>query len=253
MSGKVYLTGAGPGDPELLTIKARRAIRQADVILYDNLVNPEILDEAKKEAILIYVGKEDKHHTLPQEQINAMLADYALKYAKVVRLKGGDPLVFGRGGEEALFLADQGIAFEFIPGISSALAVPAYAGIPVTHRGINTSFRVMTGHQAACHKCGKDHGFDAGKLRENETLVILMGLHGLEKIVESLIKNGAAATIPCAVIENGTRKNQKTVVATLETILEASNGMGSPAIVVVGETISLHEQLQWFNLEAGND
>jgi uroporphyrin-III C-methyltransferase len=247
MNGKVYLTGAGPGDPELLTIKARRAIRQADVILYDNLVNPEILDEAKKDAILIYVGKEDKHHILPQEEINVMLADYARQYSKVVRLKGGDPLVFGRGGEEALFLADQGIAFEFIPGISSAIAVPAYAGIPVTHRGINTSFRVMTGHQAACHKGGENHGFDAGILRENETLVILMGLHGLEKIVESLIQNGTAPTIPCAIIENGTRKNQKTVIATLDTIVEASGHIRSPAIIVVGETISLHEKLQWFN------
>ena len=247
MSGKVYLTGAGPGDPELLTVKARRAIRQADVILYDNLVNPEILEEVKDDALLIYVGKEDKHHTIPQEQINAMLVEYAQKYAKVVRLKGGDPLVFGRGGEEALFLAENGIDFEFIPGITSAIAVPAYAGIPVTHRGINTSFRVMTGHQAACHKCGKDHGFDAGTLRENETLVILMGLHGLDKIVPALVKNGVLPTTPCAVIENGTRKNQRCVTATLETIIEASMGMGSPAIIVIGETVLLRDQLQWFD------
>jgi uroporphyrin-III C-methyltransferase len=247
MSGKVYLTGAGPGDPELLTVKARRAIRQADVILYDNLVNPEILEEVKEDAILIYVGKEDKHHTIPQEQINAMLVEYAQKYAQVVRLKGGDPLVFGRGGEEALFLAENNIEFEFIPGITSAIAVPAYAGIPVTHRGINTSFRVMTGHQAACHKCGKDHGFDAGTLRENETLVILMGLHGLDKIIPALVKNGVLPTTPCAVIENGTRKNQRCVTATLETIIEASQGMGSPAIIVIGETVLLRNQLQWFD------
>jgi len=246
MSGKVYLTGAGPGDPELLTIKARRAIRQADVILYDHLVNEEILNEAKAGVILIYVGKEDRRHTMPQEEINAKLHEYALKYPKVVRLKGGDPLVFGRGGEEALFLADQGIAFEFIPGISSAIAVPTYAGIPLTHRGINTSFRVMTGHQAACHKCGKDHGFDAGVLRENETLVILMGLHGLEKIIASLVKNGTSPSTPCAVIENGTMPTQKCVTATLATIVEASVDMNSPAIVVVGETVGLQEQLQWF-------
>lgn len=248
MSGKVYLTGAGPGDPELLTIKARRAIRQADVILYDHLVNEEILNEVKEGAILIYVGKEDKHHTMPQEDINAQLVEYALKYDKVVRLKGGDPLVFGRGGEEALFLAENGIAFEFIPGISSAVAVPTYAGIPLTHRGINTSFRVMTGHQAACHKCGKDHNFDAGVLRENETLVILMGLHGLAKIIKSLVKNGAAPSTPCAVIENGTMPTQKCVTATLETIVEASREMNSPAIVVVGETVGLQEQLQWFGV-----
>ena len=247
MSGKVYLTGAGPGDPELLTIKARRVIRQADVILYDNLVNPEILEEVKSNAILIYVGKEDKHHTLPQEQINALLVEQAQNHSMVVRLKGGDPLVFGRGGEEALFLADNGIEFEFIPGITSAVAVPMYAGIPVTHRGVNTSFRVMTGHQAACHKCGKDHGFDAGTLRENETLVILMGLHGLEKIIPALISNGVASTTPCAVIQNGTRKDQHCVTATLETIIDASQGMGSPAIIVIGETVLLREQLQWFD------
>lgn len=246
MSGKVFLTGAGPGDPELLTIKARRAIRNADVILYDRLVNEDILNEAKKDVVLIYVGKEDGRHTIPQEEINALLHEHALKYEMVVRLKGGDPLVFGRGGEEALYLGERGIAFEFIPGISSSLAVPAYAGIPVTQRGINTSFRVLTGHQAACTKCGKDHGFDPGILRENETLVILMGLHGIEQIVEALIKNGVKPSVPCAVIENGTMPTQKCTVATVGTIQEASEGMGSPAIIVVGETVGLREQLKWF-------
>lgn len=248
MSGKVYLTGAGPGDPELLTVKARRAIRQADVILYDRLVNETILQEAKKDVLLVYVGKEDGRHTIPQDQINEQLYTYALQYAKVVRLKGGDPLVFGRGGEEALYLSQRGIAFEFIPGVTSAIAVPAYAGIPVTQRGINTSFRVLTGHQAACPKCGKDHGFDAGALRENETLVILMGLHGLDKITQSLIKQGVDPTTPCAIIENGTLPTQRCVTATLETIVDASDGMGSPAIIVVGETVKLHAQLGgWFH------
>lgn len=246
MSGTVYLTGAGPGDPELLTLKAHRLIASADVILYDNLVNPEILEAVKSDAILIYVGKEDKRHTIPQEDINAMLVDYALQYAVVVRLKGGDPLVFGRGGEEALFLADRGIAFEFVPGITSAIAVPAYAGIPVTHRGINTSFRVITGHQATHDRWGNGAGFDAGTLRENETLVILMGLNGLSKIIPSLLKNGVLPSTPCAIIENGTRKNQRCVTATLETIMEASQGMGSPAIIVVGETVLLRNQLRWF-------
>jgi uroporphyrin-III C-methyltransferase len=246
MGGTVYLTGAGPGDPELLTVKAHRLIASADVILYDNLVNPEILEAVKSDALLIYVGKEDKRHTIPQEEINVMLAHYASQYSVVVRLKGGDPLVFGRGGEEALFLAERGIDFEIVPGVTSAIAVPAYAGIPVTHRGINTSFRVITGHQATHDKWGNGAGFDAGVLRENETLVILMGLHGLDKIIPSLINNGVLPTTPCAIIENGTRKNQRCVTATLETIIEASRGIGSPAIIVIGETVLLRSKIQWF-------
>jgi uroporphyrin-III C-methyltransferase len=246
MGGTVYLTGAGPGDPELLTVKAHRLIASADVILYDNLVNPEILEAVKSDALLIYVGKEDKRHTIPQEEINVMLAHYASQYSVVVRLKGGDPLVFGRGGEEALFLADRGIDFEIVPGVTSAIAVPAYAGIPVTHRGINTSFRVITGHQATHDKWGNGAGFDAGVLRENETLVILMGLHGLDKIIPSLINNGVLPTTPCAIIENGTRKNQRCVTATLETIIEVSRGIGSPAIIVIGETVLLRSKIQWF-------
>lgn len=246
MSGKVYLTGAGPGDPELLTVKALRLIREADVILYDRLVNETILEEARADAMMVYVGKEDGRHTIPQDQINALLHEHALSHQKVVRLKGGDPLVFGRGGEEAQYLQERGIEFEFVPGISSAIAVPAYAGIPVTQRGINTSFRVMTGHQAACAKCGKDHGFDPGVLRENETLVILMGLHGIGLITEALMKKGVGADVPCAVIENGTMANQKCTVATVGTIEEASRGMSSPAIIVVGETVGMRGQLQWF-------
>lgn len=246
MNGKVFLTGAGPGDPELLTVKALRLIREADVILYDRLVNETILGEAKENALLVYVGKEDGRHTIPQDEINALLYEYALQYPCVVRLKGGDPLVFGRGGEEALYLGERGIAFEFVPGISSAVAVPAYAGIPVTQRGINTSFRVLTGHQAACAKCGKDHDFDPGVLRENETLVVLMGLHGIGKIVNALLKKGVDGNTPCAVIENGTMPGQKCTVATISTIEAASEGMGSPAIIVVGETVSLRGRLQWF-------
>jgi len=249
MAGKVYLTGAGPGEPDLLTVKARRTIRNADVILYDRLINEDILMQAKHGVKLIYVGKEDGRHTIPQDEINQLLYENALVYKSVVRLKGGDPLVFGRGGEEALFLSEKGIAFEFIPGITSAIAVPAYAGIPVTQRGVNTSFRVMTGHQASCPKCGKDHGFDPGILRENETLDILMGLHGIDKIVDSLIKNGVAIDTPCAVIENGTMLTQKCVVSTIKDIVEASKTMNSPAIIVVGETVSLRAQMEWFNVD----
>lgn len=245
MSGKVFLTGAGPGDPDLLTVKALRLIREADVILYDRLVNEAILQEAKKEVILHYVGKENGHHTIPQEQINALLYEYTQKHSTVVRLKGGDPLIFGRGGEEALYLAERGIAFEFVPGISSAVAVPAYAGIPVTHRGINTSFRVITGHQTS-HVRFATEKFDPGVLRKNETLVILMGINGVEKIVDALLERGVDPDVACAVIENGTMPEQKCTVATVGTIAEASKGTGSPAIIVVGETVRLREQLEWF-------
>lgn len=243
MYGKVYLTGAGPGDPDLLTIKALRLIRQADVILYDHLVNDEILHEAKDDAVLVYVGKRNNHHTVEQVKINTLLLQYAHSYSKVVRLKGGDPLVFGRGAEEALFLEEHGISFEIIPGISSAIAVPAYAGIPLTHRGINTSFKVMTGHQM---DSAQSSSFDTDIFRENETLVILMGLHRLEKIINSLLANGLAFSTPCAIIENGTLPTQKQIVATLGTIVEAAQQICSPAIIVVGETISLHQKLSWF-------
>ncbi|MDD4950335.1 uroporphyrinogen-III C-methyltransferase [Sulfuricurvum sp.] len=245
MYGKVYLTGAGPGDPDLLTVKALRLIRQADVIVYDRLINGEILREAKKEAILVYVGKENNHHTLPQEEINALLVAYAHTHETIVRLKGGDPLVFGRGGEEALYLSKNGITFEFVPGISSAIAVPAYAGIPLTHRGINTSFRVITGHQASTGE-----NFNAGVLRKNETLVILMGLHRLEKIIRSLLNSGLPSSTPCAIIENGTMNFQKQVFGTLNTIIEVSRDIHSPAIIVVGETVSLHNRLNWFHYDA---
>lgn len=246
MSGKVYLTGAGPGDPDLLTVKALRLIRQADVILYDYLVNDEILHEAKNEALLVYVGKRENHHTIGQEKINVLLVEYALSYSKVVRLKGGDPLVFGRGAEEALHLLKHGISFEIVPGISSAIAVPAYAGIPLTHRGINTSFRVISGHQnSACHT-ETNYSFDAGILRENETLVILMGFCRLDEIIASLHNNGVSPLTPCAIIENGTMPNQKRIVATLDTIVEASRQMHSPAIIVVGQTVSLYQSLTWF-------
>lgn len=244
MSGKVYLTGAGPGDPDLLTLKAYRVISEADVILYDNLVNPAILENTKSDVILIYVGKEDKRHTIPQEEINALLVFYAQHHSTVVRLKGGDPLVFGRGGEEALFLMNSGIDFEFIPGITSAIAAPTYAGIPVTHRGITTSFRVVTGHQAT--HANNDSDPNTWTLRDNETLIILMGLHRLEKIVYELISNGALPDTPCAIIENATLKNQTCITSTLENILAASTTVSSPTTIVIGKTVLLQSKLQWF-------
>lgn len=240
--GKVYLTGAGPGDVELLTVKALRVIQKADVIIYDRLANPEILKEAKDGCVFIYVGKENSHHTLDQEEINEAIYQNALKYDSVVRLKGGDPLVFGRGGEEGIYLAERGIGFEFIPGITSAIAVPAYAGIPVTHRGITVSFRVVTGHESK----NKNHSqIPWEHYRTDDTIIFLMGLHKLEMIVAKLIEIGKPKDYPVAVISRGTRADAKTVVSTLENIYEKAKDLPTPALIVVGKVVTLRKQLQW--------
>jgi uroporphyrin-III C-methyltransferase len=240
---KVYLTGAGPGDIELLTVKALRVVKEADVIIYDRLANPEILKEAKDGCEFIYVGKEDAHHTLPQEEINEVIYQSALKYECVVRLKGGDPLVFGRGGEEGIYLRQRGIAFEFIPGITSAIAVPEYAGIPVTHRGVSVSFRVVTGHESA----NKAHSqIPWENYKSDDTIVFLMGLHRLEAITQKLISIGKPKEHPIAVISRGTRADEQTVVGTLEDIYEKAKDLPTPALIVVGEVVTLREQLNWF-------
>ena len=240
--GKVYLTGAGPGDIELLTVKALRVVREADVIIYDRLANPDILQEAKDGCEFIYVGKEDSHHTLPQEEINEVIYQSALKYNNVVRLKGGDPMVFGRGGEEGLYLHERNIKFEFIPGITSAIAVPQYAGIPVTHRGITVSFRVVTGHESK--KAHSQIYWD--NFKTDDTIVFLMGLHNLKKITRKLMKIGKAKDHPVAVISRGTRPDEKTVIGTLEDIYEKAKDLPTPALIVVGEVVNLHKQLSWF-------
>ncbi len=244
--GKVYLTGAGPGDIDLLTIKALRVIRQADVIIYDRLANPEILKEAKEGCEFIYVGKADSHHTLPQEEINEVLYQCALKYDVVVRLKGGDPLVFGRGGEEGIYLRERGIRFEFIPGITSAIAVPEYAGIPVTHRGVTVSFRVVTGHESK----NKDHSqIPWENYKTDDTIVFLMGLHRLDKIASKLIEIGKPKDYPVAVISKGTTPEEKTVIGTPEGIWGKARERPTPALIVVGEVVRLREQLNWFERE----
>ena len=241
--GKVYLTGAGPGEIELLTVKALRLVKEADVIIYDRLANPDILKEAKDGCEFIYVGKEDSHHTLPQEEINEVIYQNALKYKCVVRLKGGDPFVFGRGGEEAIYLKERGIKFEFIPGITSAIAVPEYAGIPVTHRGITVSFRVVTGHESS----NKDHSqIPWENYKTDDTIIFLMGLHRLKKIASKLIEIGKPKDYPIAVISRGTTKDEKTVVGTLENIYELAKDLPTPALIVVGEVVNLREQLNWF-------
>jgi len=238
----VYLTGAGPGDIELLTVKALRVIREADVIIYDRLANPDILAEAKDGCEFIYVGKEDSHHTLPQEEINEVIYQAARKYEAVVRLKGGDPFVFGRGGEEGIYLRERGEAFEFIPGITSAIAVPEYAGIPVTHRGITVSFRVVTGHEATKEKSQ----IPWENYKSDDTIIFLMGLHRLEKIVSKLLEIGKPADFPIAVISRGTRPDQQTVVGTLSDIYARAKDLPTPALIVVGEVVRLRDQLGWF-------
>ncbi|MDN5113569.1 uroporphyrinogen-III C-methyltransferase [Aliarcobacter butzleri] len=241
---KVYLTGAGPGDVELLTLKAVKAIQNADILIYDRLVNPEILELAKKECELIYVGKEDKKHTLPQEDINELIYQASLKYENVVRLKGGDPFVFGRGAEEALYLRQRGIKFEIIPGITSAIAVPAYAGIPVTHRGLTTSFRVVTGHENPKKKISQ---IEWETFLNDETIIFLMGYHNIEIISSKLLSLGKRKDYPCAVISKGTTTEQKVVVGTLEDIVEKSKDLPTPVMIVIGEVVNLREQINWFN------
>jgi len=241
--GKVYLTGAGPGDIELLTLKALKVIKRADVIVYDRLANPEILKEAKDGCEFVYVGKADSHHSLPQDEINELLYQLAQKHEVVVRLKGGDPLVFGRGGEEALYLKERGVKFEFIPGITSAIAVPEYAGIPVTHRGITVSFRVVTGHEAPYKK---ESQIPWKNFKTDDTIIFLMGLHNLDKITQKLIEIGKPKDFPIAVISKGTTPDEKTVIGTLEDIYEKAKDLPTPALIVVGEVVNLHKELNWF-------
>jgi len=239
----VYLTGAGPGDMELLTVKALRVVREADVIIYDRLANPDILKEAKDGCEFVYVGKEDRHHSLPQDEINEVIYQNALKHENVVRLKGGDPLVFGRGGEEGIYLYERDIEFEFIPGITSAIAVPEYAGIPVTHRGITVSFRVVTGHES---KNKEQSQITWENFKSDDTIIFLMGLHRLKHISQKLIEIGKPKDYPVAVISRGTTKDEKTIIGTLENIWELAKDLPTPALIVVGKVVELREQLNWF-------
>jgi len=240
---QVYLTGAGPGDIELLTLKAHRVITEADVIIYDRLANPEILEMAKDGCEFVYVGKEDGRHTLPQDEINEVIYQNALKHDVVVRLKGGDPFVFGRGGEEGAYLHKRGINYEIIPGITSAISVPAYAGIPVTHRGVAVSFRVVTGHESPNKEVSQ---IPWENFKTDDTIVFLMGLHNLSKISSKLIEIGKPKNYPCAVISKGTTKEQSVVVGTLEDIVEKARGVSTPALIIVGHVVELREQLKWF-------
>jgi uroporphyrin-III C-methyltransferase len=244
--GKVYLVGAGPGDPELITIKGLRCLRSADVVIYDRLVNAALLDEVPASAQRIFVGKQPGRCSLRQEEINTLLVEHALLGKTVVRLKGGDPFVFGRGGEEALALVEAGIAFEVVPGISSAIAVPAYAGIPVTHRSRSGALTIVTGHETPEHSEPLVNWEALAKL--DGTLVILMGVATLPFITRKLIEGGMAADTPAAVIEQGTVAHQRMVKGTLTTLVErvTTAGLRSPAVVVIGHVVDLSSLLSWF-------
>ena len=236
------IVGAGPGDPGLITVRGLELLRRADVVVYDRLVNPKLLDEARPDARCVYVGKACGAHALAQHEINALLIAEARRGHRVVRLKGGDSFVFGRGGEEALALAEAGVAFEVVPGVTSAVAVPAAAGIPLTHRGVASSFAVVTGHHAAGGESGVDWGRLAGAV---DTLVILMGLANLPEITRELIAQGRDPETPAALIERGTTEAQRTVTATLATLGDAatSAGLESPVVTVIGHVVSLRESL----------
>lgn len=237
--GKVYLVGAGPGDPELLTLKAVRVVSQADVILYDRLISEDILNYAKPDCKIIYVGKEDGKHTMPQEEINILLVYCASIYSNVVRLKGGDPFIFGRGGEEALYLKKHGIPYEVVPGISSLYSVPAYAGIPITFRGLASSFAVVTGHEAV----GKEKSVNWKDFAHVDTLVILMGVRNRRHIATELIKAGRNPQEPVAFIERGTTSEQKLIVSNLSEVANEPPEVEPPAVMVVGQVVKLHEEL----------
>ena len=240
--GTVYLVGAGPGDPGLLTIKARDLLASCDVVIYDYLVNPEILSHVPFHAERIYVGKVGGGRQTPQDQINDLLIKHAQTGARVVRLKGGDPFLFGRGAEEAEALRAGGVPFEVVPGISSALAVPAYAGIPLTHRDLSSSVAVVTGSRA------RDEATCINANLSADTIVILMGVTHLREIVADLIAAGRSIETPAAVIRWGTYQGQLTVTGTLETIAaDALNaGIRPPAVIVVGEVVKLRQRLKWF-------
>lgn len=245
---RVFLVGAGPGDPELLTLKALRCLQTCDVVVYDALIDPVLLDHCPRNVERIYVGKRHGEHSMSQAAINALLVKLGRTGKVVTRLKGGDPFVFGRGGEEALALVEAGIQFEVVPGVSAGVAVPAYAGVPVTHRGVARSVTFVTGHRGSAEGGTRpgdtdEHTDWAALARVPGTLVIFMGLGSLPAIAAQLIASGKAPSTPAMVVANGTTDAARTVVATLESISDASREVSSPALVVIGDVVALREQL----------
>ena len=244
-NGIVYIVGGGPGDPGLITVKGLDCLRRADVVLYDRLIAQELLLEAPAHAELIDVGKEPKRHRRSQDEINSLLIEKAREGKIVVRLKGGDPFVFGRGGEECQALAEAGIRYEVVPGVSSAIAVPAYAGIPVTQRGVTTAFTVVAGHTGC-----SDSTIDWEAISRMGTVIFLMGVEHLPEIVQQLIAHGRPADTPAALIREGTTRNQLSIAGALADIVEKTRDLRPPAVFIVGEVVRFHEQLDWFLPEA---
>ncbi len=251
--GEVFLVGGGPGDPDLLTFRALRLMQQCDVCVYDKLVSPEVMELVRRDAELIFVGKSRDQHTMPQEEINELLAKLALQGKRVLRLKGGDPFIFGRGGEEIETLMQHGVPFQVVPGITAANGVSSYAGIPLTHRDYAQACLFITGHLKA--DANKKLTLDLDWIamsRPRQTVVIYMGLVGLKEICEKLIEHGVAATMPVAVVQQGTTQRQKVVTATLADLAEKveAAGMKPPCLTIVGEVVKLREKLNWFNIES---
>jgi uroporphyrin-III C-methyltransferase/precorrin-2 dehydrogenase/sirohydrochlorin ferrochelatase len=250
LRGEVYLVGAGPGDPDLLTFRALRLVQQAEVVLYDNLVSKPVLEMTRRDAHRVYVGKRRANHALPQDEINQLLVKYAKEGKRVLRLKGGDPFIFGRGGEEIETLAAEGIPFQVVPGITSASGVSAYAGIPLTHRDHAQSVTFVTGHL-------KDGSMDLdwnGLARPNQTVVVYMGLTGLEVLCRELVAHGLPDSTPAAIVQQGTTQNQRVftgTLATLPAIAEAKKPQ-SPTLIIVGGVVTLRDKLAWFQPGGGN-
>lgn len=245
MTGKAYLVGAGPGRADLITVRGLNLLRQADTVLYDRLIPRELLEEVRPEADLIFVGKGPNHHTMTQSEIIQLLVERVRAGQQVVRLKGGDPFVFGRGGEEVMALAEAGLSYEIVPGVSSAFAAPAYAGIPVTHRGIVTSFAVATGHEDPSKP---ESTTDWAALAQIPTLILLMAARRINEIQENLLQAGRAAETPAVAISWATTDRQRVVHSTLADLPAdiAAGELATPVVIVVGEVAALADKLAWF-------